>query len=63
MLTQPAISPNPQSNEAVLQQPQEISTTFIELLLRDSEEMGSEKLNNLSKMTMLTLLLSTNTHL
>lgn len=48
---------------AVFQQPQEISTAFVELLLKDSEEMGSEKLNNLSKMTMLTLLLSTSTHL
>lgn len=38
---------------AVLQQPQEIRT-FIELS-KDSEEMGSEKQNNRSKMTMLVL--------
>lgn len=35
----------------VLHQPQEIRTGFIELLLRDFEEMGSEKQNNLSQIT------------
>lgn len=46
---------------AVLQRRPEMGIAFIQLLLRDSEKMDSEKQNNLSKITMLVLLLSQHT--